>query len=195
MVRFAQRSYDVYAQRVNGAGTTLWTANGVVVSNAGQNQLNPAMVSDGAGGVILAWQDNRISAYDIWAQLLNSSGVAQWTANGIQVSTTTGDDNQPQVTTDGAGGAIIAWDNVGVLDPGDVYVQRLQALGVPWWNAPVRVAPANGAQSAPSIVADGSGGAMIFYQDDYGASINRDIRGQRVNASGTLLWQGTGIFV
>ncbi len=187
-------AYDVYAQRVNGAGTTLWTANGVVVSNHGSNQLNPAMVSDGASGVILAWQDEHVSAYEIYAQLLNSSGVAQWTANGIQVGNISGEDVQPQITTDGAGGAIIAWVNVGLFDPGDVYVQRLQSLGVPWWNTPVRVAPANGLQSAPSIVADGSGGAMIFYHDDYGAGINRDIRGQRVNASGTLLWQGTGIF-
>jgi len=37
------------------------------------------VVSDGAGGAIVTWQDYRSgAAYDIYAQRINGSGVVQW---------------------------------------------------------------------------------------------------------------------
>jgi energy-converting hydrogenase Eha subunit A len=46
-------------------------------------QMNSVAVTDGAGGVIVAWADNRnpASPADIYAQRFNASGVAQWAAN------------------------------------------------------------------------------------------------------------------
>ena len=44
-------SIDIYAQRINAAGVTLWTANGVAVCTATGTQGAPAVTPDGAGGV------------------------------------------------------------------------------------------------------------------------------------------------
>lgn len=55
-------SQDLYAQRVNAAGVTLWTANGLSVCSAAGNEVDPAAVSDGAGGLIVTWSDPRLGA-------------------------------------------------------------------------------------------------------------------------------------
>ena len=188
-------SYDVYAQRVNASGAAQWTGNGVGICTAGQNQLRPAMVSDGAGGFLVAWQDNRISGYWIWIQLVNSSGVAQWTPNGLQVSQNNGDQVSPQIISDGAGGAIVGWQVVQTVpvDAGDVYVQRVTSLGVPWWaNNGLVIASGPGTQANPQLVPDGAGGAIIVYENDH-STANTDIQAQRVNASGVGIWWGIGI--
>src|SRR5258708_3075037 len=61
---------DIYAQRVNTGGTTLWTLNGVIISTAVNNQQNPRLCADSAGGAIITWQDQRNNAtnVDIYAQ-------------------------------------------------------------------------------------------------------------------------------
>src|SRR5678816_42747 len=106
---------DIYAQRVNASGATLWTANGVVVCNAVQDQQWPSIVSDGGTGAIITWYDGRgptpPNGYDIYAQKLNSSGVPQWTANGVAVCTAAQDQTYPQIASNGSGGAIITWQD------------------------------------------------------------------------------------
>jgi hypothetical protein len=71
--------WDVYSQRVDNNGTVLWTANGIVVSNAAGSQTSPKNVSDGAGGCIFAWQDTRTGTSDIYAHHVffngNTTGI------------------------------------------------------------------------------------------------------------------------
>lgn len=61
-------AYDIYAQRVSSAGAPQWTANGVPVCTAANDQNYPVLVSDGAGGAIITWQDLRNGGSDIYAQ-------------------------------------------------------------------------------------------------------------------------------
>lgn len=188
-------TYDVYGQRMNASGVAQWAANGVGICTAAQNQLRPAMVSDGAGGFLIAWQDNRVSSYWIWIQLVNSSGVAQWTPNGLQVSQNSGDQLSPRIITDGAGGAIVSWDAIQFfpVDNGDVYAQRVTSLGVPWWATwGTLIAGGAGVQTNPQLVSDGAGGAIVVYENDHN-TVNADVEAQRVNASGVFLWSGFGV--
>ena len=48
--------YDIYAQRISAAGQPQWTANGAALSVSAGDQLAITMVSDAAGGAIVAWQ-------------------------------------------------------------------------------------------------------------------------------------------
>jgi hypothetical protein len=80
---------DVYAQRLGPTGTPLWTVDGVVVgaapdevSGGPANQLYPAIISDGTGGAIVAWLDDRRSQRDVYAQRVDASGNALWATNG-----------------------------------------------------------------------------------------------------------------
>ncbi|MBI5471438.1 MAG: T9SS type A sorting domain-containing protein [Ignavibacteriae bacterium] len=66
---------DVYAQRVTTFGVPLWGTNGVVVSNAFNDQLNPVVAPDGFGGAIIAWDDTRNGGRDIYAQVVGANGA------------------------------------------------------------------------------------------------------------------------
>jgi len=50
---------NIYAQRISGAGTAMWAANGVEVCIAPSTQSIPQLTGDGSGGAIIAWMDER----------------------------------------------------------------------------------------------------------------------------------------
>jgi hypothetical protein len=50
---------DIYAQRIDQEGNSAWTSNGLPVCQAAGTQSNIASVSDGTGGAIISWWDQR----------------------------------------------------------------------------------------------------------------------------------------
>src|SRR4026209_2288316 len=74
---------DIYAQRIDGSGNVLWTAAGVPLCTAGDWQSDPTILSDNAGGAIVAVSDLRDGVSDIYAQRIDGAGAVQWTADGV----------------------------------------------------------------------------------------------------------------
>ncbi len=188
---------DIYAQRLNASGIAQWTANGVAVTAATSMQFLGDLVSDGAGGIIVAWQDRRTPDNDIYVQRLNGSGVPQWTANGVALTATVGaGDWSPRLAADGSGGAIVAWqkfDTVSGTD--DIYAQRVNASGAPQWTANgVPICTAASDQTDIMMVSDGAGGAIITWDDGRPATYS-DIYAQRVNSAGVVQWAANGVAV
>src|SRR5665647_3194746 len=70
---------DIYAQRINATGSLQWNVDGVAICNAVSDQYSPRLVSDTAGGAIIAWYDNRAGNYDIYAQRINANGAVSYT--------------------------------------------------------------------------------------------------------------------
>src|SRR5262249_52712043 len=123
-------SSDIYVQRVNASGVTQWTANGVALCIAANDQSSPKIASDGAGGAFVTWQDLR-SGSSIYAQRVNASGAPQWGADGNSVCTV-GGSQYPTIVADGSGGAVITWENYRISSY-DIYVQLVNASGIPQW--------------------------------------------------------------
>ena len=185
-------NYDIYAQRVDASGAVLWTANGVALCTASNEQSNAAITSDGAGGAIVTWIDLRgaLGKPDIYAQRVDASGIVQWTANGVALCTEAEYQNDPRIASDGAGGAIVAWYDYR-NPPIDVYAQRVSASGAVQWTADgVAICAASGGQWYQEIASDGAGGAIITWQDNRSGTY--DIYAQRVNASGAVQWTVDG---
>jgi hypothetical protein len=187
---------DVYAQRVDALGVPQWTANGVAVSAATNDQQYPLIISDGAGGAIMVWQDLRNSATptDIYAQRVDASGVPQWTANGVALCTAVNQQVGIRAISDGAGGAIVTWTDY--RNGGhDIYARRVNASGTPQWTANgVAVCTAVDNQDSPTIVSDGAGGAFVTWYDNRRTGYpNSDIYAQRVDASGVPQWTANGV--
>ena len=156
-------TYDIYAQRVNASGTPLWTANGKPVCAVSGDQNNLGMVSDGSGGAILVWRDSRSGA-NIYAQRIDGNGDEMWTSSGEPVCTASGTQEQPSITSDGAGGAVIAWTDA--RNGKDIYAQRLDQNGNSLWSADgMVVCDAVEDQKEPKIVTDGSAGGIILWTD------------------------------
>jgi hypothetical protein len=191
---------DIYAQRIDSSGNVRWATNGVVVSNAKNLQEYPQIVADGSGGAVIAWQDFRDSTeFRGYAQKLDSSGVAKWTANGVPLSATTNAVNALFMTTDGAGGGICSWEEsrgTGISGSDNIYAQRIGSNGtVQWGDSGANVCTNNFPQENPSVASDGSGGAIIAWEDNRNNGANQDIYAQRMNASGTAQWTTDGIAV
>jgi predicted lipoprotein with Yx(FWY)xxD motif len=184
---------DIYAQRVNASGVVQWTATGVALCTATGDQWSPMITSDGAGGAIVTWYDYRSGNSDIYAQRLNASGTPQWTANGVAICTAAADQQLPQITSDGTGGAIVTWTDFRSGSNTDIYAQRLNASGaVQWTTDGVALCAATNSQSSPTIISDGAGGAIVTWTD-YRSGTNYDIYAQRVNASGAVQWTANGV--
>ena len=165
-------SYDIYAQRITAAGTPApgWLTDGNPVCTAAVTQNQPAILADGAGGAIIAWSDIRnLSDYDIYAQRMGPGGGPSfgWPVDGVDVSAAAGNQVLATLAPDGAGGAIIAWED-GRLDVGDVFAERVTAQGTLapgglFGGAPICTAPGN--QGKLASVPDNAGGAILAWQD------------------------------
>lgn len=163
------------------------------VSIAGNHQTNPAMTTDGSGGTIIAWQDNRNGKYEIYAQRMNGDGNAVWSVNGLPVCQQ--DSNfKPMIVSDGSGGAIIAWQSYRGSSTADIYAQRINSAGNIMWSLnglPVCVVVFE--QDTISMVSDGLGGAILTWQDYRSNNGFADIYAQRINPSGTMIWTANGV--
>ncbi len=166
----------------------------LAISTATDGQSNPAMVSDGAGGAIIAWEDLRSGqGKDIYAQHINASGVVQWDTNGIVICAESGIQDMVVMIPDGTGGAILAWEDKRSDVDYDIYAQRISASGTAMWSAGgLAIASGDGDQQAPAIVSDGQGGAIIVWNDTRSGS-SSNIYAQRINASGSPLWAANGV--
>jgi len=201
--RTGTTSYDIYAQRVDAAGVPQWTPDGVALCSAPFNQVYSTIMSDGAGGAIVAWIDIRDNLNDhIYAQRVNSAGEPQWTADGVPLCTAPGDQilrpdywpATPTIVTDAAGGAIVTWQDTRNSPPSHpisrVYAQRVSSAGAPQWTADgVALCTAVEGQSLPTLIADGAGGAIVTWGDGRGYSIYA----QRVSPAGVLQWTADGV--
>jgi hypothetical protein len=74
----------------------------------------PELTPDGSGaGAIVAWKHSAGGGPDqyIYAQRVNSSGVVQWTADGIEICSAPDRQLEYRIVYDGSGGAIVAWED------------------------------------------------------------------------------------
>jgi len=182
--------------------------SGVAVCNAPEEQISPSLVSDGAGGILVVWQDARHGGWDLYAQRFAPSGQSMWDKNGVAFSPAGGsqlfrnryDFGIPiasSLVSDGAGGAIVAWwDNRGDA-PNYIYVQRITALGAraqSWPEDGQRVCSTIDYQLDPVIVTDDAGGAIVAWRDCRG-NVPADVFVQHVDAGGNIApgWSEVGV--
>lgn len=124
--------FDVYANRLNGSGTKLWGSNDVLVCGEIYDQLEARINSDGNGGAVIVWTDERdgdnLAARNIYAQKLNASGAAQWQAGGLAVSNYKFIQDMSHIRTTSSGTSYFAWSDTRRGSPG-IYNQIVNASG------------------------------------------------------------------
>jgi hypothetical protein len=195
-------SLDLYAQRVGSGGATLWGATGVPICTRSNNQTQQRLISDGANGCIVAWKDERSPLVypDIYAQrLIGANGAPAWTLNGIPICSAANPQFNPEVVSDGAGGAIIGWEDErtdGATDNGyfyDVYAQRVNSAGATQWaldGLPLTPSERNvqlGVDRPLRMVADGEGGAIACWVVNNVSGAD-GLRAQKLDADGNRVW-------
>ena len=206
----------IRAARFDASGSLApgWPDTGAVVCAAPGLQDALGIVSDDAGGAIVVWHDARNGSFEqVYAQRITAGGDVSpdWPMDGRVIcafASHPGSTRYParrygparysSVAPDGAGGALIVW-TVETPDGGDIYGQHLQPDGsiAPGWGAnglPVCAAP--GAQAAPTIAADGAGGAFVTWRDRR-SLLGTAVYAQHLTGAGTPAdgWPVEGIVV
>lgn len=193
---------DVYLQHFNAAGYPQWAANGLLVSQgtiSTENTMSiieqhPALITDGSGGVIVAWEDERDSLdgpHSIYAQRIGPTGIIYWTANGIRISTEPHDKSGCNLIEDGSGGVLVFWTDArdGYYRP---YAQRINSNGVAQWTGgDVALSTDIHEEDLGGVVSDDAGGAIVVWTDLRGEL--SAVYCQRIDPSGNLLWQPDGL--
>nr|MDO8110696.1 hypothetical protein [Candidatus Sigynarchaeota archaeon] len=184
---------DIYAQRVNASGQVKWTANGVSICNAVKDQSRPSLESDGTGGAIIVWEDNRNSNLDIYAQHVTATGAYQWGANGTPVCNISPSSQvKPIISRCGNNHWAIAWED-GRVDY-DIYAQILD-INHNNYLAPNGVPACNETGMQSNVVIKSWGENVIMAWEDT-RNGNGDIYVQRLSASATMAWpNGTAVVV
>ena len=180
---------ELFVQAINSTGSVKWVQDGVAVCPSGADQSEPCMISDGQGGVIIAWHDTRNGNWGTYTQYIKSNGKLQWSSNGVLISTNC-DEWGPQIVPDGQGGAIIACR--AEYSGGTCFVQSINSAGMIRWKQnglglPVVLSMAQ----KQYIVSDGQGGAILIWKKLQ--SENYVLYTQAINSTGTVKWANNGI--
>jgi hypothetical protein len=203
-----------YCQRFSPEGQRLWDARGARGSLSPLDAEEPKAVAAGDGGLLVFWRDWDEVSDDVKVflrgQRLGPDGVRRWGDDGtIVFKNRFSCDNGCGITSpwisavsDGAGGAILAFDDrVGRLPEGTDYnrvmAQRMSAAGERLWGEGVSVLPSRPPQNLCELFLHPDGGAVVavvtFPFDFIDGGIHLVL--QRLAADGRPLWPTEGVTV
>lgn len=186
--------YDIkaYLQKIDRDGAAQWPDSGIVVyPKMTVNQ--SALISDGAGGMIVVWSDNRTGAYDVYVQRVNAQGTLLWGDDGVPVCAAPGIQFTARIASDGAGGAFLTW-----WDRRDennhVYLQHVDGSGTLLWEQDgkqITVSP-SAYDRYPVLRSDAGGGVIVVWL--VRTEDSRRIYVQKLDAAGNRQYPDEGVF-
>jgi hypothetical protein len=188
---------DLYAQRLNGAGSALWGPLGVPVCTAQfkQNTDAAGVIPTFDGGAIFVFNDGRNDAansnlFDIYTQKVDANGAALWLTNGIAVANTAQNETVATAIPNGSGGAVIAWQNPANFR---LMMQNMSNTGTKnWLSAGIFVTPNIDVINTARLVLDSNQQYICVYE---AFNTIANIRAQKLDTAGNLLWNPAGMIV
>jgi Secretion system C-terminal sorting domain len=185
---------NIYAQRIDSNGIIQWNFNGVVVTNKSVREYNEEIISDGAGGAIIAWEQGSNNIYDIWAQRIDASGTPMWASGGIALSTASSNKLNPTMALGADNNVYCVWQDQRNGNT-DVFAQKLDLMGNRLWgNAAKSVVVETDRQEEPRIaLTQNKLGMYVTWVDRRQGNGNNDIYAQKLDSAGTKLWVSTAL--
>ena len=161
---------NLYAQRIDRRGNRLWGENGVPICTATGIQKNASIASDGHGGVVAVWRDERDIYSDLYAQRISADGKPQWKSDGVPICTAGGLQDAPFLITSGTDEFFVAWldyrEDYGDQTNDAIYAQKINSEGKTLWTENgIPICTANGDQQPPFVVQSESGELTIVWSD------------------------------
>lgn len=194
--RFGNLSPKIYCQKMRTDSTRAWKesptdSSGRPVAVSATRKLNLRMCSDGSGGAVMTWYNanTTINSVLVFAQRIEGSdnGNFLWTVEGVPVCSSSFVQVPESVEISGNGVIISFYQETGG-NISDLFAQKLDiSNGAPLWTATgITVCDAVNGQNNSKIVSDGSGGAIIAWEDYRVAGVN--IYAQRLSSTGAVVW-------
>ena len=181
----------IYGQHVNSDGSVLWANNGILLSQDTGEQTSHTFWEDGNGGAILVYV-NKVTDKNIFATRINGDGSLPW-GNHIVVCNAPLDQESPKITPDGTGSFIVAWRDLRNTNHGEIYAQRLNLDGSFAWSEDKVIAGGDFDHKNPRVTISNDNGAIVVWEDGRNDPNFMDLYAQKINTSGDLLWDNTGL--
>ena len=161
---------NLYAQRIDPNGRKLWTDEGVNICDAYGIQKNASITSDGNGGIIAVWSDERDVYSDLYAQRVGAFGTIRWKENGVPMCTAGGHQDRPFIVPSVDDQFFVAWldyrEDYGDESSDAIYAQQLNLDGKVAWKADgVPICTAPGEQYPPFVLRSESGVLSVVWTD------------------------------
>ena len=186
---------DVYAQKMDVDGNLLWGEEGVLINGVINRQEDIVIIESGDNEVVVAWVDFRYEdAGDIFAQKLDANGNLLWDEEGVPLCLVEDVQISLNIVSDENGGAFIIWiddRNTGGVDIYGTHILSSSDIAAGWDANGNAIANASGDQGQHTFWADGTGGAIVVWNDKREAD-NENLYMQRLAADGTQLWATGG---
>jgi len=185
-IRHGTDSVWLYGQHLNGDGSASWTQNGISISGeTNYDNLYPAIVSGGPGYALAFWHEQLLS---LRGQRMDQDGTFYWTEGGLLLSGVLQASNTFHALPDG--GAIISGRNYDY--PRDYYTQRVDCMGDTLWGGNGLLVMQTSLNARWSTTVNDSG---IFYAWMGGQTGSTQVRTQRVDYEGHILWDSLGVTI
>ncbi len=182
--------YDIVSQHVGSNGEPMWSAAGVTLCGAPGNQYRPLAVADHGNGAWFVWEDARGPAIQVYSQRVEYSSNIVFATDGLPVSPGAGDQTSPSASSDWTGYLVVAWNDARAGS--GIYAERLDLFGSGTWGANgLAVCTGPGTHMFPSIAGDGTGGAIVSWEDARG-STGVDVYAQRITWDAQPMWAVDG---
>lgn len=159
--------YNVYAQKVDSNGKSLWSDDLRINSDGGASG---PKVATAVGSVYVAWSGGLDEDSDVFLGKLDDAGHKVW-LNDVRVNSdeTTSTQASPDLTADGEGNVTVVWNdnrNTESDHEYEVFAQRVDTNGNTIWAYDVNVTGPRGfVSSGPKLADDGAGGAFVAWLD------------------------------
>ncbi len=191
-------SSQIMAQKLDSHGRKLWGPDGVGVhpTSSNFNQVEPTAASDGNGGLVVCWTDERVSSHNVslYSMRLNELGQEMWPAGlrGNLVCNALGDHSNSSMVPDNQGGFYVVFEDDRNGNPG-VYSQYINGNGDRLWDGlGVKIRETDSECTSIGITTLPSGGAAFVWREA------RELAPffvwvQAVNDDGDVLWADGGV--
>ncbi len=191
----------VHIQKLDGAtGAQVWNGGApIVVQAANQLQIGyfAPVVSDGAGGAVVAWYEVPNGAFQCRVQRVTADGTLAFPAGGAEAAVAPGlMRTSPAVAFDAAAGEAYLFYTEQTTNQASqgVYGQKFDAAGNRvWGDGGVQVTPLGGMGVNPSFInaTITPGGAIVsFFEGTNPSATTAVVKSAKVSGDGSLPWPG-----
>ncbi len=185
----------LYMQKFSATGAPLWGDSGVLIAATDgiSPQAIPEIMADSAGGAYACWSAAPdLSTYHAYAQHVATNGTAAWTANGVQVATTTGEmQMNPTFVRVPGGSDVLLFYQISGLNQSTWGVggQKLNAAGALQWGTGVAFMPLAAEQCLSIVAQPQDNGAIVTYFRRFAATgAASRLLAFRVDSEGLPVW-------
>jgi hypothetical protein len=185
----------VFAQRYNSSGTAVWSSPASISVAGGISawtQIFP-FVNDGSDGFYICWNDDRDNNQrsSVFVQHVNSSGVPQWTTNGVEVTNASSMNHYyPKMAfPPGSTDVYVFWNEMnGDQNLWGIYGQKVNSSGaLQWGSSGMTFIPVSTLNVYPYEARCTPTDVVLFYEE-YFTAINGSIKAMRISPSGSFVW-------